>query len=279
MKVWRKTAPSLFLAISISLFVVSRMAIGSARETLGVQYVVPARLLPTPILKTLCGEFKGVVADYLLLEIAAFIGSNKEISREEWQKTATAFEQVLALDPYFQQTYIYIQGNLPWDGEMPEKAIELLETARVHRNWDWRPGYYMGFDYYYFLKDYLKASELFFKTAEVKGAPVIVPILGARFAAKSDRTQAGIELLESMLNDQGLDENSQKEISNRLAALRGVALLENAVNEFQTQYMRPPESLQELVQKEVIPRIPDNPYGNQYSFSKETGRVLFDEIK
>jgi tetratricopeptide (TPR) repeat protein len=276
-----KTIIMLIFPLGLLVFFngVSRLAIKETRKEIALNYSLSVNPLPPDLIKIFAGEFKGLAADYLLLELGSFMGSNQAIGSKNWEKIALAFEQTLQLDPYFQQTYVYVQGLLAWDGDMHEKAISLLDISRRHRPWDWRPGYYMGFDYYYFLKDYSKASEIFLDTAKIKGAPVLLAALGGRFAMKSGRTEAAIVLLKSMLEDPELDKEGEREISDRIAALRGVLLLENAIKKYKSRHNIYPPSLETLSEQGFIRQLPKNPYSDRYYYDKEGGQVFFDETR
>jgi len=268
--------PLCFLAF---FYAVSSLAVKESRKELGVNYSLSISPLPAELVKIFAGEFKGLAADYLLLEIGSFIGSNQKISSKDWRKIALAFEQALQLDPYFMQTYIYVQGNLPWGANMPKEAIKLLDISGKHRTWDWRPGHYMGFDYYYFLNDYSMASERLLEAARIEGAPVLLALLGGRFALKSKRTEAAIVLLQSMLEDPELDEETEREIMQRLAALRGVLLLQDAIKNYKSAYNAYPPSLEALIEQGIIFKLPQNPYADTYLYNPDDGQVFFDKIK
>ena len=269
----------LSLCLLVLFYVAGFTAIKEARQSLSVNYRLNVSSLPPDLLRIFAGEFKGLVADYLLLEIASFIGTNKKLSQDEWNRIALAFEQTLNLDPYFEQTYILVQGLLPWEAKMPQKAISLLDISRINRPWDWRPGYYMAFDWYYFLHDYAKASEAFLEAARIKGAPVLLAVLGGRFAVKGGTTQAAIVLLKSMLNDPEIDEYKEKEISDRIEALKSVLLLESAIKKYKDLYNDFPESLEALIEKGFLDQLPKNPYADRYFYNQDDGQVFFDKIK
>ena len=148
----------------------SHKAIREDRRGILYSFESPASKMDTDLLKLFAGEFRGLVSDYLLLEVGSFLGSNQAADRQDWQNIYTMLKQALALDPYFQQTYIYAQGQLPWQGKMPLETIELLEISREHRPWDWYPGQYIAFNHYYFFDDYAKASEAFLRAAKIKNA-------------------------------------------------------------------------------------------------------------
>ncbi|MDY6836662.1 MAG: hypothetical protein SWH78_01690 [Thermodesulfobacteriota bacterium] len=266
------------LGMLLLSFSTSHLAVKERRENLGISYSLDIDSFSAGLMKVFAGEFKGLLADYLVLEAGAFIGGNEYLSEEQWEKVALAFEQSLRLDPYFQQTYLQVQGDLTWWGEMPEKAISLLDISRKHRPWDWYPGYYMGFDHYYFLKDYARASEVFLDTAKIKGAPVLLAVLGGRLAVKGGRTEAAIVLLESMLGDPELQEADKKEIKERMVALQGVLVLENAVKKYKDHRGAYPPSLETLVDEGLLHQLPENPYADHFFFNHEDGHVSFDEV-
>jgi tetratricopeptide (TPR) repeat protein len=268
----------LCLAFLILLYAKSHVALSASRQDLSVDYRLHVSSLPPDIMKIFAGEFKGLFADYLLLEIGSLTGSERQIQPEEWEKIALAFSQTMDLDPYFEQTYIYVQGILPWDAELPERAIDLLNISRDHRPWDWRPGYYVGFDYYYFLKDYSRASEAFLDTAKIQGAPVLLAVLGGRFAVRGGRTEAAMALLQSMIEDPELHEAEKKEITQRMIALKGVLLLERTIEEYKDRYKTYPPSLETLIETGLLQRMPENPYADKYFYNEADGEVLFDKL-
>jgi hypothetical protein len=269
----------LFLAVLLALYSKSRVAVSACRQDFSVDYRLNVASLPPDLMRIFAGEFRGLWADYLLLEIGSLTGGKRELRQEEWEQIALAFAQALELDPYFEQTYIYVQGNLPWDGEMPEKTIELLNVSKTHRTWDWRPGYYMAFDYYYFLKDYSGASELFLDAARIKGAPLLLAVLGARFALRGGRTEAAIILLQSMLDDPELGEADKKQVLDRITASKGVLLLEKAIEKYKNRYDAYPPSLETLIEKGIVEQLPENPYADTYFYAEKDGQVFFDELR
>ena len=248
--------------------------IKESRKDLLVTFTSPKSHIPAPLAIIMAGEFAGLVSDYLLLEAAAFIGSNQEISQNEWEAIYRTFKLALLLDPYFQQTYIYIQGNLAWEENMAEKTNSLLDISRKHRIWDWRPGYYMGFNYYYFLNDYLKASEMFLNASKIKDAPLLLALLGGRFAQKGKMISTAITLLESMLDDRELEQKDQKEIEDRIAVLKSILVLKKAINNYKEKYNIYPPSLETLVKDGFIDEMPYKP--DYLTFTYENGQAGFE---
>jgi hypothetical protein len=259
--------------------IAGHQGVRQARKDLLVHFESPKSRMPVDVIKIIAGEFRGLVADYLLLEVGSFLGGSNEAKEQDWQNIYLALKQSLALDPYFQQTYIYVQGNLPWQGKMVRETNELLEISRRNRPWDWLPGQYIGFNDYYFLGDYSKASEAFLQAAKIKGAPVLLADLGGRFALKSQQSAAAIAFLQDLLNDKTLDDYKRTEIENRITALKGVLLLEKALAVYRKEHNRYPSSLDILISEHILSQLPANPYAAHYFYDPETGGVKFDRVK
>jgi len=258
------------------VFSFSNFLVKENRNTFNATYSIEISSTPAKAIKLLAGEFSGLMADYLLLQIGSFIGSNSHVSNEQWETIRKGFDQAFELDPYFQQTYIQAQAFLAWDANMPRAAIKILDQASQKRPWDWMPGYYCAFDHYYFLNNFQKAADIFLETAKIKNSPVIIALLGSRFAIKDKRTQASINILELMLKDPGLDENNIKEISHRIDVLKSIDILDLAIDHYKRIFYVYPSRLEDLVTSKILARLPENPYKKEYRYNPDTGEISFD---
>ena len=263
----------------LGVFIASSVHIKGERKKLSARYALNIVSVPPSVVRLLAGEFNGLMADFILMQVSSFTGSGKDISRNEWKNVLLGFDQVMELDPYFEQTYLQAQSAMAWDARMPEEAIRLLEVAKNSRSWDFRPGYFIGFDYYYFLDDYDKASNQFLETAKVENAPVLLALLGSRFSARGGgRTQASLLVLENMLNEPDITENNAKEIKSRILALKGVMMIENAVKTYEDRFGVKPGSLDRLMDTGIMKQLPPNPYASSYTYDPLTYEVRFDGV-
>jgi len=276
-----------FVLMSLAVYIWTNMIlIGSEKHT-PLQSSSLILQVPPRVLKVLAGEFSGILADKIILDATAFLGGRRiDFTAEDWKHIFLSLQQSLTLDPYFQQTYMIAQGYLPWDANMPRKANQLLDISRKSRPYDWRPGYYMGFNSYYFLNDYTKAGKIFLETAKIPGAPVLLAVLGARLSAEGNQGEAAITLLLTILNEvreePALEDRDRihriKEITDRIKALKGVILLEKAAKHYRDIFGHFPLTLQKLVERGIMQHLPENPYGDQYSINPLSGKVSFDNL-
>jgi len=225
---------------------------------------------PPEVMNVLAGEYKGLLSDYLLLEAAAFIGANTKPTQEDWEAVALLFKQTMALDPHFKQSYRLFQAVLPWEAEKYDLTIELLEKSKNNRPWDWVPGFFIGFDYFYFLEDNVKASEYLMEASKVPEAPMALATLAARLALKGGQTLTAIAFLRAMYEKED-DEGVKETLRVRIEALIGVWTLEQGISQFTSRFGHPPETLEELLSSGVLKEIPTNPYGNPYTY--EDGQI------
>lgn len=280
MNMIRRSFQPILLMAFLAAFVASGLQVKEGRKQLSAQYALNIISAPPSVVRLIAGEFNGLMADFTLLQIGSFTGSGrKDIAPAEWRNVILGYDQIMEMDPHFEQTYLQAQSDVAWDARLPGEAIRLLDISKNSRPWDFRPGYFMGFDFYYFLGDYDRASAMFLETAKVKDAPVLLVLLGSRFATLQGRTQASLLVLENMLNEPDIAEDNAKEIRNRITALHGVMAIENAVKAFSEKFGSNPESLDRLVETGILEALPPNPYATSYTYDANTHEVRFDGVR
>ncbi len=260
------------LAVLLVFYGFSRSRVEAYRTDYAYRLHAAASPLPMEAIKALSGEFKGMVANYLLLEAASFIGSKQKGTPEDWDAVARLLDQSSSLDPYFRQTYRLAQSTLPWLANEFDTTVRILERSKKHLPWDWQPGFYLGFDYFYFRNDNLTASKILMETSRVPKAPLTLATLASRLASKAGQTRAAIDFLTAIYENTD-DENTKELLKKRIIALNGVEILNAAVSRFHKQFGRLPDKLSELADKAILPSLPVNPYDRP--FSLKDGRVEF----
>lgn len=244
------------------------------RTSIRYQNQINAPLMPATVLKIVAGEFKGLFADYLLLEIGAFIDAGEERSDAEWERVCFHFDQCMALDPYFEQTYRMAQAYLPWRGQA-EAANALLKKSARHRTWDWYPSFFIGFNYFNFLKDYAKASEYIIAASKFEDAPPVLATLGARMAQKSGQTLAALAFLKAMQHNPDYDEEAKQLIALRISVIEGALVLEKAIAAYQQRYGHDIQALEDLVTSGILKALPENPESKEGDYTYSNGKVGF----
>ncbi len=157
---------------------------------------------------------------------------------------------------------------------MVKDAIEILEIFKKHRDWDWQPGFYIGFDYFYFLKDNLTASKYLMEAAKMPYAGSLLGLLGARLSQRGGDTMVSIAFLKSMYASTE-NKAAKEEIERRIEALKGVLKLEKGIARFVSAYGQKPETLDQLVEAGIVERLPENPCRPDKAYIYEDGKIEF----
>jgi len=272
----KKILPLFLIGIVIiSAYTASSIAVKSQRDNTKQHQVEGFTYhLPPLILKILAGEFKGIVADYTLIEAASIVGKTEKITDDEWDSVATLYKQTMVLDPYFEQSYHLIQSTLPWNTDKYDLTFSLLNKSKDSRFWDWVPGYFIGFDYFYFIKDNLTASKYLMEASKIEGAPAQLATFAARLAQKAGHSQTAITFLDAFY-DKETDEDKKEMIKKRIVALRGVYILEQGISFYKQIFGKNPSTLEELIKTGLVDQIPENPYGYAFRYDRESGIVAF----
>ena len=251
------------------------------------QRIATGWTLPPVVLKALAGEFKGLVADLIVLDVGARLGTElvrdpkggyRTIKKQyDWDAITRSFFTSQALDPSFQQTYMLAEGWLPWKPPgMLTETQELLKTAARNRPWDWQAIHFVGFNTYYFLNKPGEAGKIFLEAAKTPYAPPFLAILGARLAHEGGEVEAAITLMKSMLANKSTGEQGYADMSDRLHALEGVLVLERASKQYEKKFGKKSASLEELTTAGILGVLPKNPYNMPYCIDT-SGVIYFDK--
>lgn len=222
--------------------------------------------LPSKFTGPVALEFKGLASDYLLFKFMAFLGGRVQDMAENEKKyreyTYQTLDTITDLDPYYWDAYLFSEMFLAWGG-YPQGANRILKKAMKHLPNDYRPPYYVGFNYHYFLKDNKSASQYLMHASKLPGCPYYVAALAARLSVYSFQHKDGIIFLKQMLENTN-DKRAKREFQLRISTMKILDQLENLITEYHNEYKKYPEHLDKLVEAGLIDRIPEDPYGGEF---------------
>ena len=245
----------------------------------GTSYV-----LPSPILKIMALEFDGLASDYAFLEALVFFGSTSErnerprVKKWEYRWMYNTLSASTDLDPYFLDPYYVAQAHLTWEGNMVRETNTLLEKGNRYRDWDWTIPFYIGFNHFYFFQNNEEGAVYLMDASKRQGAPSLLPQLAARLMYKANRTENAIIFLQEMIKRTD-DENIRKQYETRLNALKAILFLERAATVYQDRFKKPPEKPDDLIAKNVIKEIPQDPYGGKFYIDKDGSIKTTSELR
>jgi hypothetical protein len=216
---------------------------------------------------------RGLVSDLYWLSTVQYIGESRSDERG-WDKLLPLVDLVTDLDP--RHGYAYQTA-----GVVLSSVRRLEESNRILRkgieegpNW-WSYPYYIAFNHWFYLGDYVEGARWAEIAARTPGASANVSHLALSLKSKSGTPEDAIEMLGE-LRASARDEVTigRLEEQMKLAVLeRDAQRLERAVEAFRERHGRDPFGLDELVVGGLVDRIPPDPFGGQYQWSREDGRV------
>ncbi|WP_136808435.1 hypothetical protein [Desulfosediminicola flagellatus] len=231
--------------------------------------------LPIAATEALSLEFKSLTADYIMLHVLTFMGEKviqeAKTTDTEWQVIHKALKTVIDLDPRATDPFILATTTLPWEAGMVEETNTLLLKVAEFRPDDYRPYFFLWYNYFHFLKDTNKASIYLQKSAAIKGSPTYLKPLAARMHLYSGQLEASLAYTHSVI-ETTTDESMRKYMMKRLDGLRAIYEIETAVRKFKEKFGSLPQYPQDLVASGVMKKLPRDPYGGKFFISKD-GRV------
>lgn len=234
-------------------------------------------VLPSPILRVISGEFRGLVADIYFLQGLVAYGRTLERRIDEpakeqvWQHVFCLLDAATDLDPYFFDPYYFANASLGRNPTMVPKINTMLEKGVLLRDWDWMLPFFLGFNNFYYLQDNAKAAEYLMLGARRPDAIPLLVTLAARLAYRDNRTENAIVFLRSILN-KAKDKKTHELFKTRLEALEKILYLERAVAYYRQKFGYGPNELKDLVNCGILTGLPEDPYGGAF-FMAEDGSI------
>jgi hypothetical protein len=129
----------------------------------------------------------------------------------------------------------------------------------------------MGFNAFYFLHDKPQGAAYLMEAAQRPRSPPLVGLLAARLSSESSGGETAIAFLQE-LEAKTDDQVAKEEIRKRIGALRGIWILERAVQDYRGRFGSAPADLSELVKRGVLGELPTDPYGGVFYLNNQ-GKV------
>jgi hypothetical protein len=233
-------------------------------------------IVPSKFSRILALGNQGLLSDFLFLKTATYVGSkvstSQQLNEVDWHFVASGLAVVIDLDPYFVDPYFLAEGLLAWDAGQPKLANQLLVKGTKYRSDDWRLPFFIGFNNFYFLKDFETASGFIMTASQMPGSPDYLKTLAARLAYYGGKSKTALLFLQEMLAETD-DPLLRQRLAKRLRALELAVMIEEAIGKFKAQEKRPPHTMDELLSSGYLTEMPVDPYGGNWVMSKD-GRVF-----
>lgn len=219
-----------------------------------INLLAPA--MPEVIYKASLGFLEQIGAESLFVRTKVFFADL--VPRDQIRNSFTFadyFQIISSLHPEFTDTYHFAESILPWAGEEQTRLDNQILTRGIqaHPN-DFMLSFYLGFNHFYFLKEYKLAATYFLNAAEKKEAPSWLGHLAAVLSARGGDIIGGLVMLRAMERSETTDAvkiRYQKDISEYEKA----AKVQHALHMYTSKYHEFPVSLHNLT-PEFLPSLP-----------------------
>jgi len=232
--------------------------------------------------------YKNLVADVYWMRAVVYYGGRRRHSTAQQESGAapsanfpqlfSLLDLVTTLDPHFKVAYrfgaIFLADTYPAGPGRPDLAIDLLQRGIERDSGRWEYMEDIGFIYYWWIKDYDKAAEWFKRAGEQPGAPTWLTPLAASTLAGGGNRQASRLLWTQLLNSEidWLRRDAAWRLQ-QLDAMDTISQLTPVLRRFVDRERRYPNSWEELVQVEGLPRVPTDPTGVRFFFDPKVGYI------
>ncbi len=215
-------------------------------------------------------DYEGLRSFWVTLDLRVFLATLLETHPyfPKWAGDVVykAYRVASFLNPYYFDIYYIASLNLMWDFKRYSDAEEVLKRAIQYmpRNWLWH--FFLSFEYFYFLKKYDLAAEHMKIAAKLKHSALLAS-LAARLYYSSGRTEIALSILDNQIRNTQ-NENWKKELLKRKKALLAVLKIERAIEMYERKEGKKPRTLDVLVEKGYLKKIPQDPYGGRFYIDK-----------
>ncbi len=174
----------------------------------------PLYLLSGKLLNIASLGFNDVIADILWMRTIGYFGEHYQ-GDKKYIWLYHMLDIVTTLDPGFQYPYHFGGLVLSIEGKDIGSSNALLRKGMANHPNVWQFPFYIGFNYFFFEKDYQKAARYFEIASRIPGSPRYLKSLAARLYAESGNPEIALTILkETYINTR--DENMRREIMKRI---------------------------------------------------------------
>ncbi len=181
----------LIVAIGLTGWAHSRLPI-TTRSDLGESFV------PSPrVASMMAFGFNALLADYHWLQAVQVVGGDALVDAGTARHLGKLIDVVTTLNPHVGHPYRFAAVWLTHDEELVRKGNQLLERAIRNHPDDWRNYFYLGFNHFFYMANYLEAARVLEVAMSLPNSPAYLPRLVARLKSQ----HADIDVAEIFLRE------------------------------------------------------------------------------
>ncbi len=216
------------------------------------------------------GTFNNFISDIFFVRSIFLIGDMKNYFRNKRGFILKNLSLSSNLDPDFLAPIFFGGVVLSQTEDDVQKCVDFLEEAYKRNKTAWQIPYWIGFNYYYMMNNYLEAVKYFNIASKKPKAPKFLTSNQPSLYYKAGKAGLGLEFLEGLKESMEKKGEVEEWIGKKIVWLKNIVYLEEKTREFKNIYSDYPNDIQELVNKGLITKIPEDPFGNGYYWDNES---------
>ncbi len=225
--------------------------------------------------------YKLLVADVYWMRAVVYYGGRRQQVKSGGAPTAADYELlyplldlVTTLDPRFKTAYrygaVFLADPPPNGPGRADLSVSLLQRGveRDSNRWEYLED--IGFIYYWWVKDYVKAAEWFQRAADAPGAPKwLGPLAATTLAQGGDRQSSRLLWTQLATGDVEWLKNDAKWRLDQLDAMDQIDDLNARIQQYKDREGKQPGDWREV----GVAVAPNDPTGTPYRMNPQTGLI------
>lgn len=234
-----------------------------------------------PLARRLALSFDNLVADIYWIRAVVYFGGQRRSqgAARNYEQLYPLLDLVTSLDPHFRVAYrfgsIFLAEPPPGGPGRTDQAIALLQKGLEQDPTRWEYAEDIGFVYYWWMNDYVKAAEWFKRAGDIPGGAEWLAPLAAVTLAEGGNRDSSRKLWTELRDTTDMEwiRTSAERRLQQLDAMDAIDELNRSVQRFVTRHGRPPKTWRELAVDQRWRALPADPTGSSYVLDPDTGRV------
>ncbi len=233
------------------------------------------------LIKKMALGYDSLLADIYWMRTIQYYGRREEAEKRaiKYKNLPALLDITTSLDPHLTDAYrsgsSFLAEADPIGAGQPLEAVKLLDKGiRAHPE-QWELVYDKGFIYYWYMRDYRTAGEVWLSCSRIRTAPFWMPSLAAMSLSKGASFEIAIALWQREYRESDRDsvrENARNHLLSFEVA-RDIWTLELLIEKHLAKTGNFPSSLQELLRSKKHKYNTIDPLGTPYKYDPEIGAV------
>lgn len=233
------------------------------------------------VVKKMSLGFAPLIADLYWMRAIQYYGRRDEADKRavRYKNLPVLLDITTTLDPGLMEAYRaganFLAEPEPLGAGKPEEALRLLDKGIREHPQEWGLLQDKGFIYYWFLKDYKSAGEVWRAASCLPGAPHWLEPLAAMSLSKGGSIEIAQALWQNQYREStraDVRENARNHLIS-IEVARDIWSLEALLEKYRERHQAYPPTLKELLRSAGAQIRLEDPLGSPYLYNPATGAV------